>query len=315
MESNSVFFNCEECEQKKAAREAREIMERLKEKRKSEYSEALKRKRDRDVVALQQQMRVNKTSQEKLTHYIGVKDTLLNDLLDFSKPDKLKLLPLHVQAKSRDAVRQIQEESANLVQSKQRLSAEITNIENKIQFVNSQHEKDATDSAAFQLYSNRKDMLAMDEECRQYEWNSRGQRSGSVTSVSSSGSVAESTTLPFPIKAEMPSKMVMAGYMKTWGRELEKARAQLKRNTANQAIYSKQITMKIDQCRDLETRLQSLEPGNRAEAEEALRNAQDQTHWLSRSLDDIKRGQPGLEAKLAEAQEKYDQQARKVSTI
>ena len=122
---------------------------------------------------------------------------------------------------------------------------------------------DSTEEKVFLAYNERKQLFQQDEESKQYSWNQRYP----THSVSPS----------HPLNTDLPSKLSMASNMKTWTRELEKARSQLKRNTANQAIYSKQITMKIDQCRDLEARLVSLDPSltsGRTEAEEALRNAQ-----------------------------------------
>ena len=141
---SSVFFTCETCQQIISARNANERIRKMLEKRKTEFLDALKRKRDRDLLTLQQQMRANKANLEKMSNYISIKDSLHNDIVEFLKPDKVKLLPAHIQTKTRDAAKQLHDESSKLTQVKQRLIAETSNIERKVQFVNSQHQADTT---------------------------------------------------------------------------------------------------------------------------------------------------------------------------
>ena len=187
--SSNLFYSCEKCEKIIRARNEKERFHLLQEKRKLEFLEALKRKRDRDLLTLHQQMRALKSNQDKLIHYISIKDRQPSRRCGgVLRPDKLKLIPAHIQLKAREVARQLHDESGSLTLLKQKLSADCNNIDLKVKFVKSQYTKDTTDEVAFQLHTSRKDMLIMDEESRQYEWNLRCAGNIAVLSTQSDGS-------------------------------------------------------------------------------------------------------------------------------
>ena len=290
----SIFNYCPACASEKTVMEAHEKLINSKMKRKNEFEEALSRKRNKDILTFQQCIRANKEQQSKINHTLSVKETLHSDIVEFLRGDKVKVLSSNIVNKVRDAAKLYHQQIVELNETKQRLIDKYNSLEVKLRSVDDNFEEDLLNEDMFEVFIERKQMLLNDDESRLHQWN----RNDDNTALDNDSSkIAEE---------------ILVGYMKTWARELERARQQLKRNTVNQAIYSKQISIKLEQCQGLESQLLLNKKVGRTEAEVALKNAQDQTHWLTRSLDDVKRGQSGLEDKVAQAQDKCNQEERKV---